>query len=173
MTSTTNGPQTADHATLVAGAQATGLTNSDQEVIAGLGRALAETAVAQMKAQNFHWNVTGMSFGSLHELFEDVYKDHFKAADRLAERMRALGAPVDGRFATFLADSAVAESEASIPARAMIEVLAADERRLAATLRELAEVAERHDDGVTNDIALERAGRHDKFAWMLAAHLEG
>jgi starvation-inducible DNA-binding protein len=140
------------------------------EVIQNLRQALAETIVTQMKAQNFHWNVTGMSFGSLHELFEEIYKDHFEAVDELAERARALGAPVDGRFASFLEISEVEESDAQRPARDMVDTLAADQRRLSATLRELAEVAESHQDMVTNDLALERAGIHDKFAWMLAAH---
>ena len=155
-----------------AGHQTTPMPNVSGEVLDCLRQALADTAVAQMKAQNFHWNVTGMSFGSLHELFEDIYKDHFKAADRLAERMRALGAPVDGRFRTFLDTSAIEEREASIPAREMVDLLAADERRLSATLRKLADVAERNDDPVTNDMAVARAGEHDKLAWMLAAHLD-
>ena len=77
--------------------------------------ALAETIVTQMKAQNFHWNVTGMSFGSLHELFEKIYKDHFKATDDLAERVRALGAPVDGRYVTFLDTSEIDESNTHCP----------------------------------------------------------
>jgi starvation-inducible DNA-binding protein len=144
--------------------------NETSEVVEQIRQALAETIVTQMKAQNFHWNVTGMAFGSLHELFEEIYKDHFAAVDDLAERARALGAAVDGRFATFLDASEVEECEGQKSAREMVEILAADQRRLSATLRELADIAEHHEDVVTNDMAIERAGIHDKFAWMLAAH---
>lgn len=143
------------------------------EIVEQLRIALAETIVTQMKAQNFHWNVTGMSFGSLHELFEKIYKDHFKATDDLAERIRALGASVDGRYATFVETSEIEESKAGMSAKQMVDTLAADQRRLSSTLRDLADVADQHDDLVTNDMAIERAGTHDKFAWMLAAHLEG
>jgi starvation-inducible DNA-binding protein len=143
------------------------------EIVDQLRIALAETIVTQMKAQNFHWNVTGMSFGSLHELFEKIYKDHFKATDDLAERIRALGAPVDGRYVTFLETSEIEESKTAMSAKQMVDALATDQRRLSSTLRDLADIADQHDDLVTNDMAIERAGTHDKFAWMLAAHLDG
>jgi starvation-inducible DNA-binding protein len=68
------------------------------EILEGLMQSLSETAVATTKAQNFHWNVTGMSFGSLHELFGDIYEDHFEAQDDLAERIKALEGHADGRM---------------------------------------------------------------------------
>ena len=143
------------------------------EIVDQLRIALAETIVTQMKAQNFHWNVTGMSFGSLHELFEKIYKDQFKASDHLAERVRALGESVDGRYATFLETSEVVETKGPMSAKQMVEAMAADQRMLSSTFRELADIADQHDDLVTNDMAIDRAGTHDKFAWMLAAHLDG
>ncbi len=143
------------------------------DIVEQLRISLAETIITQMKAQNFHWNVTGMSFGSLHELFEKIYKDHFKATDHLAERVRALGASVDGRYATFLETSEVVETKGPMSAKQMVEAMAADQRMLSSTFRELADIADQHDDLVTNDMAIDRAGTHDKFAWMLAAHLDG
>ena len=143
------------------------------EVIDALTQSLAETAVATTKAQNFHWNVTGMSFGALHELFEDIYKDHFKAQDKLAERVKALEGHAEGRFAEFLKRSAINESDGRLTAEAMVETLKGDQETLSATLRGLAELADQQGDMVTNDMALERADAHDKFAWMLRAHLNG
>lgn len=147
-------------------------TNQTTEVVDHLRQALADTAVAQMKAQHFHWNVTGMSFGALHELFEKIYKDHFEAADEIAERMRALGVPAEGRFETFVKNSHLKEANGQASAEDMVAAMAADERHLSACLRRLAEAAESNDDIVTNDMAVERAGTHDKFAWMLAAHIQ-
>ncbi len=143
------------------------------EIIEALHQSLAETAIATLKAQSFHWNVTGMSFGALHALFEEIYEDHFKGQDALAERVKALDGHADGRFAEFLKRSAVEEAKGEKSAKEMVERLKADEETLSATLRALAEVADQHGDMVTNDMAIERANTHDKFAWMLRAHLQG
>ncbi|MEM9726524.1 MAG: DNA starvation/stationary phase protection protein [Pseudomonadota bacterium] len=137
----------------------------------GLTKALAETTVTTQKAQNFHWNVTGMAFGPLHALFQEIYEDHFEGQDDLAERLRALGAHVDGRYAAYLKLSAVDESDGKLAAEKMIEALAEDQETLSATMQALAAVAEKNDDVVTNDLAINRAEKHDKFAWMLRAHL--
>jgi starvation-inducible DNA-binding protein len=143
------------------------------ELIDALHQALAETTVLTLKAQNFHWNVTGMSFGALHKLFQEIYEDHFEAQDELAERVKALGGHADGRFAEFLKRSAITESDGKLNAKAMVEALKADQETASATLRAVAELADQHGDIVTNDLGIERANAHDKFAWMLRAHLEG
>lgn len=143
------------------------------EIIDGLTQSLAETAILTLKAQNFHWNVTGMSFGALHELFEDIYKDHFKAQDTLAERIKSLEGHAEGRYAEFLKRSSINESDGHLDAAAMVETLKNDQETLSTTLRGLAELADGHGDIVTNDLAIERADAHDKFAWMLRAHLQG
>jgi starvation-inducible DNA-binding protein len=143
------------------------------ELIDALHQALAETTVLTLKAQNFHWNVTGMSFGALHKLFQEIYEDHFEAQDELAERVKALGGHADGRFAEFLKRSAISESDGKLNAKAMVEALKADQETASATLRAVAELADQHGDIVTNDLGIERANAHDKFAWMLRAHLEG
>lgn len=142
-----------------------------EEIVEGFTQALAETAVTTLKAQNFHWNVTGMAFGPLHELFQKIYEDHFVAQDVLAERVKMLGAHAEGRYSVYLERSAVTESDGKLTAEQMVAMLAADQRTLSATMRSLALVAERHGDMVSNDLAIERSHVHDKFAWLLSAHL--
>jgi starvation-inducible DNA-binding protein len=142
-------------------------------IVEGLHQAVADLSVETVKAQNYHWNVTGMAFGPLHELFQKIYEDHFEAQDTLAERIRALGAHADGRYSAFLARARIAECDGRIDARTMIERLAKDQEALSAEMLALAEAADEHGDLVTNDLAIERADVHDKFAWMLRAHLEG
>jgi len=141
------------------------------ELVDGLTQALAETAIATLKAQNFHWNVTGMGFGPLHDLFQKIYEDHFEGQDDLAERVKALEAHAEGRYAEYLKRSAISESDGHLAAKEMIQQLKTDQETLSATLRALAELADKHGDVVTNDLAIERADGHDKFAWMLRAHL--
>lgn len=149
------------------------ISNAEAAVIDALTQAMAETSVEQMKAQNFHWNVTGMGFGPLHDLFGKIYDDHFAAIDVLAERVKALGAHAEGRYAAYIARSGIKESDGKMSAKDMIAMLAADQRQLSKTMAKLASAAEANEDMVTNDMAIGRAEAHDKFAWMLAAHLDG
>lgn len=142
-----------------------------KEIAQGLTKSLAETSVATLKAQNFHWNVTGMAFGPLHALFQEIYEDHFTGQDELAERIKALGEHAEGRYAEYLKISSLKESDGKLPAEKMVAELAADQAALSSTLRALAALADKHEDVVTNDLAIERADRHDKFAWMLRSHL--
>lgn len=148
-------------------------SNAKQELVEGLTQAVAETAIETLKAQNYHWNVEGMGFGPLHELFQTIYEDHFAAQDELSERIKALDAHAEGRYADFLRRSVIEECDGRIDAKAMIRTLQADQETLSATLTALAAIAEKHGDIVTNDMAIERAQIHDKFAWMLRAHLRG
>jgi starvation-inducible DNA-binding protein len=145
--------------------------NAKQIIVDGLTQALAETSVTMMKAQNFHWNVQGISFGPLHALFQEVYEDHFSGQDALAERIKALDAYAEGRYSSYLERSSITDTDGRISDRDMISTLQADQEQVAYTLRSLAEIAEGHGDVVTNDLAIQRADKHDKFAWMLRAHL--
>ncbi len=140
-------------------------------IVDGLTQAVSETAVETMKAQNYHWNVTGMAFGPLHELFQKIYEDHFVAQDELAERIKALDAHAEGRLAVMLERSKITECEGKIAAEEMVKNLTADQELLAGTLAALAEVAEKHGDMLTNDLAIARGQTHEKFAWMLRSHL--
>lgn len=144
---------------------------SNDQVIEHLEQALAETAVATLKTQNFHWNVTGMAFGTLHALFGTIYEDLFAAQDELAERIRSLDRLVDGRMARYLERAKITEALPGLSAQAMVQALAADQQILSHTLLALAGIAEAQGDLVTQDMAIGRAQVHDKFAWMLRAHL--
>jgi len=142
------------------------------DVIEQLQQSLSETIVVTSKAQIYHWNVTGMSFGPLHALFQDIYEDHFAAQDDLAERIRALGGRADGRPSVALKKSSVAECDGNLKAEEMVERLADDERKLSDTLSNAAKAAEQVGDVASHDLAVARVATHDKFAWMLESHLE-
>ena len=152
---------------------ATELEDSALEAIVdGLTQSLSETAVTTMKAQNYHWNVTGMSFGPLHDLFQKIYEDHFEAQDDLAERIKALGGHAEGRLSVHLKRSKIEECDGHVASDAMVEKLAADQEVLAGTLSALADAAEKNGDLLTQDLAIARGQTHEKFAWMLRAHLK-
>ncbi|MEM1385861.1 MAG: DNA starvation/stationary phase protection protein [Pseudomonadota bacterium] len=142
-----------------------------EAIEAGLHQAVAETVVTTMKAQNYHWNVTGMAFGPLHDMFQKIYEDHFEAQDDLSERLRALGCHAEGRLSVHIDRSKITESDGKIPAETMIEILADDQEILASTLAALADLADKNGDALTQDIAISRGRTHEKFAWMLRAHL--
>ena len=141
------------------------------EIANVLNQAVAETVVTTMLAQNYHWNVTGMAFGPLHELFQTIYEDHFIGQDDLAERIRAIGETAEGKLATHLDRSKVDEGDEGASDVAMIRHLMEAQQTIGATLAGLSEVAASHGDVRTEDLAIERGRIHDKFAWMLRAHL--
>ncbi len=142
-------------------------------VVEGLTQALAEVSVTTMKAQNYHWNVTGMAFGPLHELFQKIYEDHFEAQDDTAERIKALDAHAVGRYSAYLERSRIKECDGHLDAKGMIAAMQADQETLAGAYNALADLAEEKGDMITNDFAIGRAAVHEKFAWMLRAHLRG
>ncbi|MGL4414881.1 Dps family protein [Roseinatronobacter monicus] len=148
------------------------LTVSAKDAICeALNQSVAETAVTTMLAQNFHWNVTGMAFGPLHALFQTIYEDHFTAQDDLAERVKALGGHAEGHLAGMLKRSKVAEHDGKGTAEQMVLTLAKAQETIAATLAGTAAIAEEHGDLLTQDLAIERGRAHEKFAWLLRAHL--
>ena len=148
------------------------LAPSAREAIAeALNQSLAETTVGMMLAQNFHWNVKGMAFGQLHALFQMIYEDHFAGQDEIAERVRALDMTADGLLADMLKRSKVKEHASEAKAEVMIKTLLVAQETLAATLSGAAAVAEAHGDLLTQDLAINRGLAHEKFAWMLRAHL--
>ena len=148
------------------------LSNEKKSQIAdALNQGVAETAVTTMLAQNFHWNVTGMSFGPLHELFQRIYEDHFEAMDDLAERVRALDAHVDGTLAGMVARSKVKEHEGRATDREMLAALLAAQETLAGTLAEVGKLAADSGDALTEDLCIARGQAHEKFAWFLRSYL--
>ena len=150
------------------------LSPGAQDAIAeALNQSVAETAVATVLAQNFHWNVEGMAFGPLHALFQTIYEDHFIAQDDLAERIKALDRHAVGNMAAWLSQSKVTEAEGTSTDREMIAALLTAQEQLTSTLAGLQQVSTEHGDTLTEDLAIERGRVHEKFAWMLRAHLKG
>lgn len=146
-------------------------TDRHEEICGALNQALAETAVTTMLAQNFHWNVTGADFSQLHQLFQEVYEDHFEAQDELAERVKALDGQADGHFGRMLERSTIEESRDEASGADMLKALLRAEERLASTLKASGELAARHGDTLTEDVCIARGQAHEKFAWMLRSHL--
>ncbi|MEM8579783.1 MAG: DNA starvation/stationary phase protection protein [Pseudomonadota bacterium] len=136
-----------------------------------LNQCVAETAVATMLAQNFHWNVTGMAFGPLHELFQKIYEDHFVAQDDLAERIKALDGHAEGTLAGMIARSKISEHDGHATAEEMVKTLQTAQETLAATLAGAGELAASYGDTLTEDLCIARGQEHEKFAWFLRAHL--
>lgn len=136
-----------------------------------LNQCVAETAVTTMLAQNFHWNVTGMGFAPLHELFQQIYEDHFTAQDDLAERIKALDGHAEGMLAGMLERSKIGEHNGHAKDREMIEAMKAAQETLAATLGGAGQLAAEHGDTLTEDLCIARGQTHEKFAWFLRAHL--
>ena len=133
---------------------------------------LADSYTLYLKTQNYHWNVTGPMFTTLHTLFEVQYTDLAQAVDELAERVRALNAPVPGSFTEFRKVATVQESAGPVTAREMIENLVADQVHVSDAARAVIEAAESEDDTGSADLATRRLQQHEKNAWMLRSHLE-
>lgn len=146
-------------------------TDARSAIAEALNQSVAETAVTTMLAQNFHWNVTGMAFGPLHQLFQEIYEDHFVAQDDLAERIRAIDAHAEGMLAGMLKRSKVGEHDGHASDQEMIRVMKEAQETLAATLAGCGQLAAEHGDTLTEDLCIARGQTHEKFAWMLRAHL--
>ena len=146
-------------------------TDANTQIIEALNQCKAETVVTTMLAQNFHWNVTGMAFGPLHDLFQTIYEDHFTGQDDLAERIKALDGHADAVLAGMIKRSKVAECDGTPAAEEMVRLLKEAQDTLAETLAGAGELAARHGDALTEDLCIERGRTHEKFAWMLRAHL--
>ena len=151
---------------------AVALSTDARSVIAdALNQSVAETAVTTMLAQNFHWNVTGMAFGPLHDLFQKIYEDHFVAQDDLAERIKALDAHAEGTLAGMIARSKVKEHDGHATDKEMIKSMLNAQETLAATLAGAGELAAESGDTLTEDLCIARGQTHEKFAWFLRSHL--
>ncbi|WP_306151306.1 Dps family protein [Roseovarius sp. MMSF_3281] len=141
------------------------------QIAEALNQCVAETAVTTMLAQNFHWNVTGIAFGPLHDLFQKIYEDHFVAQDDLAERIKALDSHAEGTLAGMLKRSKVTEVDDVPSAEEMIRLMKEAQETLAETIAGAGELAAGHGDTLTEDMCIARGQVHEKFAWILRAHL--
>ena len=146
-------------------------TNARAKIAEALNQSVAETAVTTMLAQNFHWNVTGMAFGPLHDLFQKIYEDHFVAQDDLAERIKALDAHAEGTLAGMIKRSKVDEHDGHPSDQEMIKAMQTAQETLAETLAGCGALAAEHGDTLTEDLCIARGQTHEKFAWFLRAHL--
>jgi starvation-inducible DNA-binding protein len=147
------------------------MTNRDERVEA-LSRLLADSYTLYLKTHNFHWNVKGPMFTTLHTLFETQYTELALAVDEIAERIRAVGAPAPGSYAAFAKLTQIQESESVPPATEMVEQLAADQDAVARAAAAVLETAQKAGDEVSADLAIGRMQVHEKNAWMLRSHLE-
>jgi starvation-inducible DNA-binding protein len=135
-------------------------------------RLLADSYTLYLKTHNFHWNVTGPMFTTLHTLFETQYTELALAVDEIAERIRALGEIAPGSYTEFTRLAKVKEAR-SVPAAVdMIRQLVADYRTVAATAQEVFDLADELGDQATADLATRRMQVSEKNAWMLRSHLE-
>jgi starvation-inducible DNA-binding protein len=146
-------------------------TDATTQITEALNQCVAETVVTTMLAQNFHWNVTGMAFGPLHDLFQKIYEDHFIAQDDLAERIKALDTHAEGTLAGMLKRSKVPEANGVPSAEEMIRIMKEAQETLAETIAGAGELAASHGDTLTEDLCIARGQTHEKFAWMLRSHI--
>lgn len=143
-----------------------------QEIANGLSRVLADSYTLYLKTHNFHWNVTGPMFQTLHLMFETQYTELALAVDLVAERIRALGFPAPGTYKQFIALSAIAEEDGVPKAQDMIKKLVEGHETVARTARSVFKVAESVSDQPTCDLLTQRMQVHEKTAWMLRSLLE-
>jgi starvation-inducible DNA-binding protein len=147
-------------------------TNPEQRVIESLRRLLADSYTLYLKTHNFHWNVSGPMFTTLHTLFELEYTELALAVDEIAERIRAIGAPAPGSYAEFAKITALKEAVGVPPATEMVEQLVHDQVLVTQAARAVVAAAERAGDQASADLGVRRIQIHEKNAWMLRSHLE-
>ena len=140
-------------------------------VVDAAARLLADSYTLYLKTHNFHWNVTGPMFTTLHTLFMTQYTELALAVDEIAERIRALGHLAPGSYTEFARLSKVKEAQGTPSAKEMIRELAGDCATVAASAQELFDAADEAGDQASADLATRRIQVADKNAWMLRSHL--
>jgi len=145
-----------------------GIAENDRLAIAeGLAKLLADTYTLHLKTHNFHWNVTGPMFNSLHLMFETQYTELATAVDEIAERIRALGVKAPGSYAQFAELTSIKEETGMPEAQEMIAQLVKDQETVARTARAVLPLADAAGDEPTADLVTQRLQIHEKTAWML------
>lgn len=151
----------------------TGVPVEQREKIAeGLARLLADSYTLYLKTHNFHWNVTGPMFSTLHDLFEEQYTELAEAVDEIAERIRTLGFPAPGSYRQFGELTSIEEAVDTPSADGMVRQLVRDNETVVRTAREIVPVAADVNDEPTVDLLTVRMQTHEKTAWMLRSLLE-
>ena len=153
-----------------------GIATDDRRRIAeGLSRFLADSYTLYLKTHNFHWNVTGPMFNSLHNMFMDQYTEQWTALDEIAERIRALGFNAPGSYAEFDRLTSIREEPGATGGpdwQSMVRQLVAGNEAVCRTARSVLSVADDADDEPTEDLLIGRLQIHEKYAWMLRSLLE-
>lgn len=145
-------------------------TKQREKIVDGLSRLLADSYTLYLLTQNFHWNVTGPMFTSLHLLFEQQYTELALAVDLIAERIRALDAPAPGTYKEFSRLTSIKEAETgenAPKANEMIRQLIESQETIVRTAREVFPLVDQANDEATADILTQRMQIHEKNAWML------
>ncbi|MGZ8267275.1 MAG: Dps family protein [Burkholderiales bacterium] len=150
-----------------------GINEQDRKAIAdGLSRLLADTYTLYLKTHNFHWNVTGPMFQTLHLMFETQYNELALAVDLIAERIRALGYPAPGTYSEYAKLSSIKETPGVPKAEDMIRLLVEGQEAVVRTARSIFPVVDKVSDEPTADLLTQRMQIHEKTAWMLRSLLE-
>ena len=150
-----------------------GIDKKDRKAIAeGLSCLLADTYVLSLKTHNYHWNVTGPMFQTLHLMFQAQYNELWLAVDLVAERIRTLGHPAPGTYKAFAKLASIKEEEGVPAATQMIRNLVKGHEQVAKTARAILPVVDKANDQPTADLLTQRLQVHEKTAWMLRSLLE-
>lgn len=150
-----------------------GINEQDRKAIAdGLSRLLADTYTLYLKTHNFHWNVTGPMFNTLHLMFETQYTELALAVDLIAERIRALGFPAPGTYSDYAKLTSIPETTGVPSANEMIKLLVEGQEAVVRTARSIFALADEAHDEPTADLLTQRMQLHEKNAWMLRSLLE-
>jgi starvation-inducible DNA-binding protein len=150
-----------------------GIKEADRKKIAeGLSRLLADSYTLYLTTHNFHWNVTGPMFQTLHTMFETQYTELAMAVDLIAERIRSLGFPAPGTYKEFAKLTSIEEPEGVPTAEEMIQQLVEGQEAVVRTARSIFPVVEKANDEVSADLLTQRMQLHEKTAWMLRSLLE-
>lgn len=151
-----------------------GISDAGREkIVRGLSALLADSYTLYLMTHNFHWNVIGPQFNSLHAMFMGQYTEQWNALDVIAERIRALGHPAPGTYKEFVKLASIKEVEGVPTADEMIRHLVSAQEATARTARKLFPVVEAANDQPTADLLTQRLEVHEKTAWMLRSLLEG
>jgi starvation-inducible DNA-binding protein len=145
---------------------------SRANIAAGLSGLLADSYTLYLMTHNFHWNVKGPMFNSLHQMFMAQYTEQWTALDLIAERIRALGYPAPGTYGEFVKLATIKEVEGVPKAMEMVQHLVKAQEATARTARKLLPLVEGADDQPTADLLATRLDTHEKTAWMLRSLLE-
>jgi starvation-inducible DNA-binding protein len=149
-----------------------GIEEVHREAIVGhLSRLLADTYTLYLQTHNFHWNVTGPMFNTLHLMFEQHYNEMALAVDQIAERIRSLGAPAPGSYAAFARLTSIQEVEGVPAAEEMIRTLVQSHEAVIRTARAAFPAVEAARDEASADLLTQRLQLHEKTAWMLRSLL--